>query len=146
MTDAEIMKALECCSANNQRCYGCPLHMDCTAGVPSRNIARAALELIDRQQEVIKVLKKKADAYDEYPIKVLVGHNSKVHSKTLEDYADFIGDVAKEGIKEFANKIVEQLKEAAIKENVPAYKWDVQVDYYLRLSKAIEIVEGGANE
>lgn len=58
MTDADIMKALECCSASNQRCYGCPLHMDCMSGVPSRNIARAALELIDAQQKRIERLKK----------------------------------------------------------------------------------------
>lgn len=46
--------------------------------------------------------------------------------------------------REPMDKIVEQLKEAAIKENVPAYIWDVQADYYLPLSKAIEIVKGGA--
>lgn len=53
MTDNEIIKALECCSTNNQNCYDCPLHTDCMMGVPSKNISRVAFDLIQRQQKYI---------------------------------------------------------------------------------------------
>ena len=51
MTDNEIIKALECCSTNNQKCRERPLYLDCMAGVPSKNISRKAFSLIKRQQE-----------------------------------------------------------------------------------------------
>lgn len=57
MEDKEIIKALECCSTNNQKCYDCPLHVDCMMGVPAKTISRAAIGLIQRQQEQIKKYK-----------------------------------------------------------------------------------------
>ena len=57
MTDNEIIKALECCSTNNQKCMECPLDLNCMMGVPSKNISRAAIGLIHRQQEELKKYK-----------------------------------------------------------------------------------------
>ena len=136
MTDNEIIKALECCTNddNEPNCEECTKrpHIYCIC-----ELLEEAYGLIQRQRTEIEVLKKKADAYDSYPMKVLVGHNSEVYSKTWEDYIDFISDVAAEGVKEFADKIVEQLEKE---------KSDWNDDYNVPINRAIEIVKGVQNE
>lgn len=123
MTDADIIKALELCGSKDRGqavCPNCPAQDKCYGDEGLHALERAALDLINRQQAEIERLKK---------------HNLLCAQLHYND-----------GREDLTKKIVEQLKEAAIKENVPAYIWDVQADYYLPLSKAIEIVEGGANE
>lgn len=54
MTDAEIIKALECCASRKNSCNGCPMQaMNCTPRVATA----FALDLINRQQAEIERLK-----------------------------------------------------------------------------------------
>lgn len=146
MTDAEIIKALEFCS--NEKCAGekCPLHERtvCTKECLSM-ISGYSLDLIQRQQEEVERLKKKVAYYDSYPNKVLVGHNSEVLSKTWEDYIEFISDVAAEGVKEFADKVVKQLEAEIESSDKYIREYDdseVQKAWKKGLRKALEIVKG----
>ena len=135
MNDAEIIKTLEEMSAEY-----------------NGNFSGEVLNLIQRQQAEIKKLKKKID---EFPVKVIVGHNSEVHSKTMADYDSLIGDIAAEGIKEVKDRIVEQLEvlaeEADNTRNTYLAKHDwLPVNLYKgrcnAFDEAIEIVKGGGSD
>lgn len=149
MTDNEIIEALRFCSDPDTCSDDCSFYVEGeTVHECTTKLSVAALDLIQRQQEEIEVLKKKADVYDSYPMKVLVGHNSEVFSKTWEDYIDFISDVAAEGVKEFADKVVKQLEELE-KEQLKIYKEYLNgEDYRIAtiLNKALDIVKGVQNE
>ena len=99
MTDAEIIKALECCSTNNQKCYDCPLHTDCMMGVPSKNISRAALDLIQRQQKTINELPKGCDVDMELLKKAFRAEFEEKMELGIDDcinWADWLDSIAEE--------------------------------------------------
>lgn len=118
MTDNEIIKALECCRKG--KCRECCMDEEylsineCTA-----ELAKEALDLIQRQQERIERQKGNLDA-------VL---------KEREDYT--------EAIKEFADRIVEQLESER-----RFYNSASEHDQLIRqgVSIAFEIVKGVQNE
>lgn len=56
MTDAEIIKALECCG--RESCNGCPYDKNCHQGNP---MIRDALDLINRQQKEVERLRKEVN-------------------------------------------------------------------------------------
>ena len=92
MTDAEIVKALECCKSFDdlRACYKCPAleNGDCSDGKVyiSNFILDNTLDLINRQKAEIEKLER------------AVSH--------LEDYANSVADKVKaEAIKEFAEKL-----------------------------------------
>ena len=49
MTDNEIIKALECCGGEEKWCQDCPLDKKETNTFCTVDLAKASLDLIDRQ-------------------------------------------------------------------------------------------------
>ena len=94
MTDNEIIKALECCTANN-RCDTCPrLGMNCCMNLLIRN----ALDLINRQKAEIERLEKERASTAEYCLR----KELKTELKTAQS----------EIIKEFAERLKETITNA----------------------------------
>ena len=126
MTDKGVKKALECC-ADLFDCISCPCKEFCgDLGKLQQN----ALDLINSQQAEIERLSNSAEQWEEtakdlligkekdkaeieklkkvdeaYPCKVDVGNNCLVYAKSLDDYDRLIGDISAEAIKEFKNKV-----------------------------------------
>ena len=127
MTDNEIIKGLECCN-DGWNCESCAFDdedesmSECTS-----KLAKAALDLIKRQQERIERLKDNLDA-------------------VLKEKADHT-----EAIEKFANRIVEQLEK--LRQEYP-YKVVGEYDTYSTYNeawsycsdRAIAIVKGVQNE
>lgn len=98
MTDTEIIKAFEMCNYKNS-CKGCPLEGSskyCFTDVDS-----GILDLIKRQQAEIERLEH------------IRAELSRDVERLWKD-CDFFEDKATNGVKEFQNKIVEQLEESAM--------------------------------
>ena len=119
MTDNEIIKVLECCK-DIGGCFVCPLYTTdgnrCT-----ETVIVAALDLIQRQQKRIERLKDNLDA-------------------VLSERADH-----SEAIEEFADRVVEQLKESS---KIYCEEYD-QRENNLYLLDAIDILKemvGGSND
>lgn len=73
-------------------------------------------ELIEKQKAEIETLKAElkfykdnylslAKEWQEYPFKILVGHNSEIHSKTADDYEMLLADIKEIAIKDFAERL-----------------------------------------
>ena len=104
MTDKEIIRACEVCTfAHGKTCKPCPYFVTATR-TNCLQMRRDTLDLINRQQAEIERLQK---AEEEYPFKVKVEHNSEVHSKSIEDYDNFLDGVSSEAIKAFAERLCE---------------------------------------
>ena len=60
LTDAEVKKALECCSSGSYGCEnGCPLDKECDSPIRGgEKIMKSALDLINRQSSRIEKLEK----------------------------------------------------------------------------------------
>ena len=87
MTDAEIKKALECCSKH--RCFECP---SCGESLCMKTLTKSALDLINRQQAEITSLV-----------------NSNVTMSTMYSYIKKEAEKARtKAIKEFAERLKEQ--------------------------------------
>lgn len=78
MTDTEIIKALEWCSDDSSD-YCCELGRGCTDGSCMNELMKAALDLIQRQQERIDRLKDNLDA-------VLAERAD--HTEAIKEFAD----------------------------------------------------------
>lgn len=84
MTDNEIIKALECCTAGGEGCNGCPLNdmpMDCI-----KSLVGYAPDLIKRQQAEIKRLWEDCD-YFEDKVKTIKSEAITEFAEKLKDYA-----------------------------------------------------------
>ena len=114
MTDNEIIKALGFCK--NVYCNGdCPLSDD---SLCAETLARNTLDLIQRQQAEIDRLKKEND--------ILSQNSDTAFQDGLNEaqdlYAEQIKDEIKaEAVKEFADRIVEQLEEKKTKFSFPKH-------------------------
>lgn len=105
LTDKEIIKALECCT-NNEDCLNCPLQDD----YANCNPIGAALDLINRQQAEIERLGKRLEAvqgakcvysYDGETLEYCTASPCPIY-KTAEQ-------IKSEAIKEFAERLKEKL-------------------------------------
>ncbi len=110
LTDADIVKALECC--NNCDCGGCP----CLTEDGCKDIDYAEiLDLINRQAENERLKGHQKDGFFN-----LLG-NCLVFSKTLKDYNDMRKGLKSEAYKEFA----ERLQDRCIKQQGCLYASDI---------------------
>ena len=86
MTDNEIIKALEHCTAGGKGCNGCPLNdmpMDCI-----KSLVGYALDLIKRQQaENEKILTELS--------KIGYCHNFQLERSDIVDYINAVSEVVK---------------------------------------------------
>ena len=135
MTDNEIIKALECCSVNINVCDTCPIDPkkkdNYTCGMV---LTRNALDLINRQTAEIDFYKERSNKY-EAQVEVLLEQtkNQKAEiekfdnikatinkfwdmllkckiakrkdAPTLEEFAEVIGEIETDAIKEFAERL-----------------------------------------
>ena len=109
MTDNEIIKALECLTGESIPCKDCPYsanytHFDC-----QRQVAKDALDLINRQKaEIERYERENNEKFDKWKL---------LDERTKEWYAELYEEakvvVRAEAVKEF----VEMLKEQMCQEN-----------------------------
>ena len=95
MTDKEIIKALECCVANDNKCPNCPIFESEICGKPSL-FYKEVLDLINRQQVEIKRL-------NELLVDTEKSFNkmTELYNKTFKRYQTAKADA----IKEFADRL-----------------------------------------
>lgn len=84
MTDAEIIKALECCCKNNN-CEGCPLDYLTFSSQCASELAIKSLDLINRQKAEIESLQKENNLF--------------------ADLGKLYSEIKAEAIKEFWNEL-----------------------------------------
>ena len=100
MTDAEIIKALECCTSDEVgMCHICPLDGGCNGDITI--LLNCSLDLINRQKEEIERLKNNVFCevvIDEETMRNIV--NEKVAGFELD-----IASIKAEAIKEFAERL-----------------------------------------
>lgn len=84
MTDAEIIKALECCCSNNiDSCEECPIKIECYT--ETIDCKKEALDLINRQKAEIERLQKENNQF--------------------ADIGKMYSEIKAEAIKEFAERV-----------------------------------------
>lgn len=119
MTDAEIIKALECCTSDEVgMCHICPLDGGCNGDITI--LLNCSLDLINRQKEEIERLKNNVFC------KVVINEET-MRNIVKEKVAEFELDIASikaEAIKEFAERIKAEFN------NVVKYEFDCRY-YYL---------------
>lgn len=106
MTDAEIIKALECCINNNGICEDCPLlnkrnsSIECTV-----ELIRDALDLINRQRaEIEELASQNAKVRKIVTIKFDEDKLKEITQKALDRIEIEIKQAKSEAIREFAEK------------------------------------------
>lgn len=105
MTDKEITKVLECCTAKGAKCSDCPAfkkvdRSDC------KKYFRGALDLINRQQvEIERYERENNSKFDKW--KLL---DDRTKQRYAELYEEAKSVVRAEAIKEFVEKLKEDLK------------------------------------
>ncbi len=127
MTDNEIIKALKICNSLHLRCgNGCPYYE-----VPYKNGQRCsemmiddALDLINRQKAEIERLERRGIFPEKGFFNLLCG--ALVFTKTLEEYNEFRKTIKSEAIKEFAEKLKDELQKVI---------WSCNVDLRAELNK-----------
>lgn len=97
MTDNEIIKALECCTGYD--CENCKALKYCDYMHPGA-LARASLNLINRQKEEIEKLKQENDFFHK-----TITENAQ---RALEVAVEEIEKAKSEAIKEFAERLKEK--------------------------------------
>lgn len=88
MTDAEIIRALECCSQDTHDCDNCPLNI-AEESLCFNEIKGYALDLINRQKAEIERLQKE--------------------NNQLADIGKMYSEIKTEAIKEFAERVKSRL-------------------------------------
>lgn len=102
MTDKEIIKALECCATNDETmCEQCPYDRKGCLMLPLY-----AIDLINRQQAEIERLNKVIT------FKLKEEQLEQIKTECLESIDYNIKEIKAEGIKEFAEKIKEEIAKA----------------------------------
>ena len=118
MTDNEIIKALECCSTGETYAdcekNDCPLYLGITMGCKyidkENQLYSDALDLINRQQAEIERLEKTEIEIDDFcrrlcRMRMLNGNAIA----SYEDLQNYIQEAKSEAIKEFADKVKQEL-------------------------------------
>lgn len=102
MTDNEIIEALDKCASIGESCEGCPFYeyIDCDT-----RLKECFHDLIKRKDAEIDRLQRHNK---EYGFCNLLG-NCLVYSKNLKDYNDMRKGLKAEAIKEFAERLKEEL-------------------------------------
>ena len=108
MTDNEIIKALECLTGESIPCKDCPYsanytHFDC-----QRQVAKDALDLINRQKaEIERYERENNEKFDKWKL---------LDERTKERYAELYEEakvvVRAEAVKEFAERLKETITNA----------------------------------
>lgn len=94
MTEAEIMKALECCIDKDYKCNECPLYVDCEREV----IAKHSLDLINRKNAENEKLSMEID-------ELIIAKD-----QLFDEAEALIKKARAEAIKEFAERLKEKYK------------------------------------
>ena len=115
MTDNEIIKALECCTGYD--CENCKALKYCDYMHPGA-LARASLDLINRQKEEIERLNEKITAKDESNY-YLMGQLRLEKEKRLT--------AKSEAIKEFANRLKNKIKTECNPYGKPTFDYDTSL-------------------
>ena len=119
MTDKEIIKALECCTPENESCLNCPL-IDVSVPECAGILYKATIDLINRQQAEIEELKHEREVLLED-----IHHSADQINEQIEELEDArreierlretnkaimqtMADVHTEAIKEFAERLKEK--------------------------------------
>ena len=109
-TDEEVIRALGCCNDNiSKGCDDCPFdgvgyEYDCSC-VDKLN--EATIDLINRQRAEIESLSQN-NISTKYPNCVLCS-KGVIFTKSLEDYDKLIGDISADAVKEFAERLKQNL-------------------------------------
>lgn len=94
MTDNEIIKALECCLKTGH-CTGCPFRSKCDK---DEDLFNYALDLINRQQETIKTLRKCVEQHHiirkdgKSPLSLLT---EEIKAKAIKEFAERLKEICK---------------------------------------------------
>lgn len=106
-TDEEIIKALEYCNADRNKCDKCVFQRECESNPFYSAVAEHALDLINRQKAEIERLKECPKCVYEYDGEVMeyCAQGPCSNFKTVEQ-------IKAEAYKEFAEKIKQEIKEA----------------------------------
>lgn len=117
MTDAEIIRALECCTNTHlYTCDDCPFNKKCES---DENVLRYALDLINRQNEYIK----KCDNLERVAEKTIETQKAELErlngllgewKKAGYKYADSFDSIKSEAVKEFTEKLKDKLQHRAL--------------------------------
>lgn len=102
MTDAEVIKALECCIVH-ENCEGCPCAKD-NSQYCLKATCKNAIDLLNRQKAEIERYEQLIP--NKYCICTRVG-NGLIYSESTEDYDKIIGEISSEAIKEFVERLCE---------------------------------------
>lgn len=110
MTDNEIIKALEYCRRTDRYVIcnsDCPMYEYCESDEEGEmNICGLALNLINCQKAEVEMLQKEIESLNkEYPCTVKMNDYCLVYARSLNDYDNLIGDISKDAIKEFADRL-----------------------------------------
>jgi len=106
MTDAEIMKALECCSRDSiKHCGVCSYDEKETDTYCVNYLIKDAFNLINRQKaEIEKYENIKTTIHEFWDILLKIKLAKRKESPTLEELADALEEIKTEAIKEFAER------------------------------------------
>lgn len=122
MTDADIKKALECCSAESlaqKKCKQCPYHKRSSVQCIGR-LCKDAFELIRRQQAEIKRLKS-IEPTEEVRVKCEEVIN-KIRADAVREFAEMLKEVFVTIDGTFECSEVEEHIDALVKETFPEQK------------------------
>lgn len=110
MTDKEIIKKLECCSADKNRCDECPIQYECQSSPLISPGEKEVLDFVKRQQAEIERLRNYEELYEELKAENL---------ETIRLIQRSINSARVEAVKEFwerlksANTLDERIISAA---------------------------------
>ena len=132
MTDAEIIKALECCKSSDTDCVNCPFDFGCMGANYESLLSENALALINRQKAEIERLKNAGDN----KTKELLRLNS-----TIEELHKKIKTATIEAIKEFAFDLTEEVKQIDMTKPHED-KYDIRIHVYDIIDNLVKEMEG----
>lgn len=95
MTDSDIVKALKVCTSAGASCKNCPAYVKVDRS-KCKEVFRGTLDLINRQKAEIDCLQK------------------ELHKKMYDFETEYDSKIKAEAIKEFAEKILNEIREAII--------------------------------
>lgn len=103
MTDAEIIKALECCTNKGAKCSDCPAfkkvdRSDC------KKYFRGAIDLINRQQEEIEVLNNNISAM----VVTLRNSAKATRNEAIKEFAESLNEKVENARKKYQRLCKEQ--------------------------------------